>query len=922
MPRISAHILPFLSTVAMAVALPATSQAKPVVATASANPLAGLDLDIPATKMVLENGLTLVVHEDHSAPLVAVNIWYHVGSKNEPAGKTGFAHLFEHLMFNGSENFNDDFFKATKKLGATSQNGTTSSDRTNYFQTVPKNALDAMLWLESDRMGHLLAVIDQARLDEQRSVVKNEKRQGENRPYAKAWDLITRAMIPPGHPYDHNPIGSMEDLDAATLEDVREWFRSYYGPSNATLVLAGDITPEEAKAKVEKYFGDIHPGVPVSQPTSWVVKKTGSIRETAYDRVAQTRLYRVWNVAGYASPDTDYLQILGQVLAGDKNSRLYKRLVIDEQLATAVDAGVDNREIGGLFLITADLSPEGEIGEVERIIEEELQQIIATGPAPSEIARVRTTMLAGFARSLESISAKADQLAESTTYLGSPDGWKKSFERLKSADPADLRRAARNWLSDGDYVLKIKPFGDLKAVASSADRSSIPEPGEAIAAAFPPVERAILANGLKLVVVRRNSVPVVNFTMLINSGTPRDFASIAPGTGSLSMSLLDEGTSTRTAEEITEQVGSLGAQLGAGGGGETSSVLLSALKPALSDSLALYADVVMNPTFPQQEFDRLKNRTLVAVAQAKEEPGSIAARVLPMVAFGKESAYGQVMTEASTRSISRNDVVAFHDRWFRPNNASLIVTGDTSLAEIRPLIEAAFSRWKPAPVPETIVPRYQPPANPTVYLVDKPGAAQSVIRGTLLAPPRKDADEIALDTLNTVVGGGFTSRLNMKLREEKGWAYVAGSNISGGKGSRLFTASTSVKTDKTAESMNEISKLLKGLVSDNKINASELLGAKEELGLRLSSHWSTSSGITTYISDQIINDLPTDYYTHYPNYIGAATLDGVQAVARHIIGDRPVTWVIVGDRSRIEDKIKALNLGEFHVVDADGRPTS
>ncbi len=900
---------------------PAAAAPKRPTATAPADPLAGLTLDIPATRFVLKNGLTLIVHEDHSAPLVAVNIWYHVGSKNEPAGKTGFAHLFEHLMFNGSENFNDDFFKATQKIGATEQNGTTNVDRTNYFQTVPKAALDSILWLESDRMGHLLGAIDQAKLDEQRAVVKNERRQNyENRPYAKAWGLIAAAMAPKGHPYDHLTIGSMEDLDAASLDDVKQWFRTYYGPSNAVIVLSGDITPAEARAKVEKYFGDIDPGTPVSQPRSWVVRKTDTVREVAYDRVAQARLYRVWNVSEWTSPDTDHLQFLGGILAGDKNSRLYKRLVIEEQLATAVDAGVDNREIGGHFMITADVKPGADVARVEAIVDEVLKRLLAAGPSQTEMARVRTTILAGFARGLESISQKASVLAENTVYGGDPGFWKASFERLKAARPADLQRVGKAWLSQGDYVLHILPFGNLAAAKEGADRKQMPLPGQAVAATFPAVERATLANGMKLVVARRSGVPVVNFAMLLPTGTPADWSATPQGTGSMAMSLLDEGTTSRSREQIAEELGGLGATLSAGGGGEESMVSLSALKPALRQSLALYADVVMRPAFAQAELDRLKAQSLAGLAQSRQDPGRMAGRVLTAVMHGPDSAYGRIATEASIAAIDRAGVAAFHARWFHPNNATLIVTGDTTLAEVRPQVEAAFTGWKSAPVPERIAPISTPAAKPVVYLIDKPGAAQSVIQAAVLAPPRKQGDEIARTAFNTAFGGSFTSRLNMKLREEKGWAYGARSGIGGGKGSRLFTAGASVQADRTADSMTEIAALLKGATSDRRIDAQELTGAKQEMSLGLSSEWSTSNGIAQYLADQVANDLPDDYYARYPQDVAMASLEAVNAAAASFLADRAVTWVVVGDRGKIEDRIRALGLGELRVIDADGKP--
>lgn len=879
-----------------------------------------LKLDVPATSFVLPNGLTVVVHEDHSTPLVAVNLWYHVGSKNEPEGKTGFAHLFEHLMFNGSEHFNDDFFKATQRLGATQQNGTTSKDRTNYFQTVPTGALDAMLWLESDRMGHLLGAIDQAKLDEQRAVVKNEKRQGDNRPYAKAWDLITRATTPVGHPYDHSVIGSMEDLDAASVDDVHDWFRTYYGPSNAVLVLAGDITPAEARAKVEKYFGALPPGTPVSQPRSWPVKRTGSVRETAYDRVAQPRLYRVWNVSDYASADTDYLQFLAQVLAGDKNSRLYKRLIKDEQLATAVSAGVDNREIGGQFVITADVKPGHDVDRVERIVDEELRTLLNSGPTAAQMARIRTSTLADFVHSLESIAAQASLLAESQTYLGSPDGWKEGFERYRNATPKQLQDAGRRWLSDGDYVLRILPFGDLKATGADVDRSAVPEPAAVVPATFPSVERRTLSNGMKLVVAKRSGLPLVNLTLLLRTGTPADYARVKPGTGSLAMALLDEGTPTRTGEQLVDALGGLGATLSSGGGGETSYVSLSALKPTLPDALAIFADVVRHPAFASADFDRLKGQTVTGIASAKQDPSNEARRLLPTLLFGADHPYGQLATEAAVQSIERADVAAFHRRWFHPNNATLIVTGDTDLATIKPLVEAAFAGWQRGVAPEAVTPMSDGPQTSVVYLIDKPGTSQTVIRAGLVAPPRRQGDDIAREAFNNVLGGGFTSRLNMSLREQKGWAYGASSGIDGGHGAQTFAAAVSVQADKSVDAMAEIARILAGIAGNEPVDAAELATARDEMSLGLTSAWATSNGIGQYLMDQQVYDLPDDYYDRYPADVAGLSLDAVNAEGKALIGQRPLTWVVVGDLTKIEAGIRALNLGDVQVVDADGTP--
>lgn len=900
---------------ASVLAIPAA--AKPVAAIA--DPLAGLNVDVPAKKFVLKNGLTLIVHEDKSAPLVALNIWYHVGSKNEPKGRSGFAHLFEHLMFNGSENYNDDYFKATQTLGASDQNGTTNVDRTNYYQTVPKEALDSLLWLESDRMGHLLGAIDQAKLDEQRAVVKNEKRQGENgSPYSKAQDLIIAGTTSSEHPYGHSVIGSMDDLDAASLDDVKQWFRDYYGPSNAVLVLSGDIMPEEALAKVEKYFGDIEPGVPVSQPTSYVVKKTGTVRETAYVRAAQPLFIRVWNTPDYASADTDYLQFLAQTFAGSRTSPLVKRLVIDEQLATSASAGVDNREIGGQFSIEVMAKPGVDLAKIEKIVDEELEKILVSGPSLAEMRKVRTANIAGLVRGYEGIASKAALLAESETYLGEPGAWKLGWDRFKAATPADLQGAAKRWLTDGDYVLHMLPFGQLSASATGADRTKMPEPGAAVPAVFPALERGELSNGLKIVVARRTGVPVVNMSLLVNTGIAADWKQDTRGTGSFAAALMDEGTKTRTGDQLSDQLGALGASVGSGGGGENSVVSLSAIKPTLREALAIYADVVLNPAYRVVDVDRAKASSLAALTSAKQDGATAAARLSGSLLYGKDSPYGGLQTEADIAAIAPAKLSAFHDRWFKPNNATLVVSGDTSLAEIRPLVEAAFGKWQRGAVPERIVPLAQNAAKPVIYLVDKPGAQQSSISASVIAPRRVEGDNAARGVFSTAVGGSFTSRINMKLREEKGWAYGASAGVSGGRGSRIYSARASVQSDKTAESMTEIANLLKGVTIDRKLTAAELADAKGNLTLGLSSDWSKTSGVAGAVIDQLSYDLPEDYYAKYPQAIAGVTLDAANAAGAELLSGKALTWIVAGDLSKIEASIRSLKLGEVRVIDADG----
>ena len=448
--------------------------------------------DIPYTKFVLENGLTVLVHEDHKAPIVAVNTWYHVGSKNEKPGKTGFAHLFEHLMFSGSENFNYTYINAMERIGATNLNGTTNNDRTNYFENVPTSMLDYVLFAESDRMGHLLGVLDQKKLDLQRGVVQNEKRQGENQPYGVTRQLLTENTYPAGHPYSWTVIGSMKDLDVASLSDVQEWFKTYYGPNNVTVVLAGDITPEVARQKVEKYYGAIPPGPPIARQEVWVAKRTGTHRGWVQDRVPQARFYRVWNVPQTDSPEEALLDLVSQVLGQGKTSRLYKRLVYKDQTATSATANDGNNEIAGQFDITVTAKPGVELEKVETATDEELQKFLKSGPTEAELQLAKTQIFGQYARIMERIGGfggKSDILASCQTFTGNPDCYKEYLKRIQAATPATVKKAAVDWLTDGDYVLEVQPYPTDLKTSAPIDRSKEPALGRPCRSSFPPCRK-------------------------------------------------------------------------------------------------------------------------------------------------------------------------------------------------------------------------------------------------------------------------------------------------------------------------------------------------------------------------------------------------------------------------------------------------
>ena len=907
-------------TTVVAAAVPATTAIQERLAPLPA-------IDIPFTRFVLNNGLTVIVHEDHKAPIVAVNIWYHVGSKNEPQGRSGFAHLFEHLMFNGSENYNTDFFKGTELLGATDQNGTTNTDRTNYFQNVPTSALDSILWLESDRMGHLLGAIDQGRLDEQRGVVQNEKRQGENQPYGRVFNAITAATYPDDHPYGHTVIGSMDDLNAADLSTVQQWFRDYYGPANATIVLAGDITPEQARAKVELYFGDIPPGPPVTQPVQMIARMTGEQREVMYDRVGQPRLYKVWNTPPAGSAEADHLGLLAQVLTSGRNSRLYKRLVFDDQIATQVAAFNSESEIGSQFLVLVTAKPGQDLGRIEQIVDEEMARLLRDGPTAVELERARTNVGAGFVRGLERIGGfggKSDILAESQVFHGDPNAWRASYDRVLAAQPGDLTRVGREWLTDGSYALEVLPFPDYAASATGADRSRVPAAGEAPAAIFPAIEHATLSNGMKVMFVRRDSVPTVSMNLILDAGAVVDPEG-KTGVGQLTPSVMTNGTDDLDALEISDRLQLLGATLGAGSGRNSTNVSMTALSARLDPSLDLYADVIRNPAFRAEDFQRARAQQISGIQQSNRNPGSIASRILAQNMYGADSPYGRATagTEATVAALTPADAEAWHATWFRPDNATLVVVGDTSLAELTPKLERAFGGWR---APATALPTRPGPADapdamgqPRILIVDRAGPQSTILAGRV-APAFDPATEAAIDTMNTALGGAFTSRINMNLREDKGWSYGAGGGVPFGRGDRVYSVSAGVQTDKTAESLVELRRELSDVVGPRPLTDAEILAARSNMVQGLAGNWETNAAIAGELQNMVVWGVPENFYDTYAQTVSGMDAARATAAARSVVGQGPTTWVVVGDRATIEPKIRALGYGEVIVVDTQGRP--
>jgi len=873
----------------------------------------------------LDNGLRLIIHEDHKAPIVAVNIWYHVGSKNEVKGKTGFAHLFEHLMFNGSENYNDEFFKPFERVGATSMNGTTYFDRTNYFENVPNTALDMALWMESDRMGHMLGAITQERLDEQRGVVQNEKRQGDNQPYGMVQYHLLEGIFPEDHPYSWSTIGSMEDLDSASLEDVHKWFKKYYGPNNAVIVIAGDVQSDQVFEKVKKYFGDIKPSAPVDKMKEWTVRLDTDKREIIRDDVPQIKIHKAWGGPSFRNLDSDILQLADLILTSGKTSRLYNRLVYKDQIATDVDSYQFSGDIGGFYYIEASVQPNGDHELVKKAINEELERFLKDGPSKSEMRRAKMKLRSSFLRGLEKVGGfggKSDILAQNAVYTGDPGYYKKSLQIIEDASREDIMSVANKWLSRGTYNLEVHPTEKLVSNEEGVDRSSVPVTETFPESKFIKFQKETLSNGLNLVVAKQENIPIVSFNLLLDAGYAADQYS-APGTSSMVMSMLDEGTEKMDALEISDRASEIGAIISSGAGIDTSSVSMNALRENLDDSLKLYSEIILEPSFPDRELERIRNQKLAQIQQEKNQPFGIALRVLPELLYGESHAYSLPLTgsgtEESVMQIDRQSLINYHNEWFKPNNATMIIVGDVEMDQMKPMLEKHFKNWKSGIVPKKDIADVTVAKRDSVYLIDRPGSQQSIVLAANIAPGKGDSDDLAIESMNDVIGGSFTSRINMNLREDKGWAYGARTTLLQTKGQRPFIAYAPVQTDKTAESIIEIKQELSEFLTTNPVTEDELQKVKDNNTLSLPGRWETVRAISSDLSQIITYGLPDDYWDTYTNKVRNLSSKKLQDAAMKAIKPDNLIWVIVGDLSEIEDKVRNLDFTQIKTLNADGK---
>ena len=909
-------------------------------ATAQSVPIPTLvrDVSIPHQQFRLKNGLTVIVHEDHKAPIAAVSVWYNVGSKDEPKGKTGFAHLFEHLMFNGTENLPGSWDSHLDKIGATDSNGSTWFDRTNYFETVPAGALERAMFMESDRMGHLLGAVTQGVLDNQRGVVQNEKRQGDSRPGGLVQYVVQGTLFPDGHPYHHTTIGSMEDLDAASLADVKRWFRDRYGPNNAVLVVAGDVKPDQVRALAEKYFGDI-PAGPVNHPALASVPTLKAPKNVAMkDHVAATIIQKYWAVPGLLDRQLAPLDIGASILGGLASSRFDEVLVRNEKLAVSASASLSPFHRIGIFNTSITVRPGVDPAKAQKRLDEVMADFIAKGPTKDEVERAVMSEVSGRIRGLEQVggfSGKAVTLAEGQTYAHDSDFYKKTLASYASVTPVAVRTAMQQWLRRPPLTITLSPgerqaYAEAKSVQppkAGADKSAgavrgnrpLPPVGQLAALDFPTIVHAHLSNGIPVNYVQRGGVPVTQIAMAFDAGTAADGPQ-ERGLAAMTMDLLDEGTSKLSSQQIAEAEERLGTDVGSSNGSDRSYVTLNALSPNLAPSLDLMSDVVKDAAFRDTDIDRIRSQELTGIAQLQKDPTRVARRLLPVVLYGANHPYGAPGggDPKAIGRFTRADLVGFAQRWLRPDNAKIFIVSDRPLSEVQPLIEARFGNWAPPSVAKgaksfpALAPR---PSSPKILLVNRSGAPQSSILGGELLPIDPKADIVPFDAANDVLGGDFNSRLNTDLREEKGWSYGVGGNESVLTHAVPYMVSAPVQADRTGDSLAELNRQITDFVTTNGVTAEERDRVITKSINQLPGEFETSGAVLGAMLNIDMLSKPDNYYeTLAPEY-RALTPAHLDQAARAALDPKGFVWIVVGDAAKVRPQLEKLGM-PIEVVEA------
>ena len=917
------------------------------VSSASAGePNAGLvgPVGLKYEKFRLANGLEVILHEDHRLPLVAVNVWYHVGPANETAGRTGFAHLFEHMMFEGSKHIGSKaHFRYLERAGASDANGTTDFDRTNYFETLPSNQLELALWLESDRMGYLLEGLDSAKLENQRDVVRNERRQSiEGAPFGLVEEEIFHQLFPAGHPYYADVIGSHADIEAAKLDDVRNFSREYYTPSNASLVIAGDFAPAAARQLVERYFGTIPAGAAVPLPAAVTPPITAERRAVVADQVELPRVYMAWIMDPIFQPGDAESDLIAQVLGGGRSGRLYKALVHQQRIALDVSVQSMSLRLGSVLLVQATAKQGVAPARLEAAIDEQLDRFRKEGPSAGELDRARNiieTRMLGQLERLGGFGGVADRLNLYNQFLHDPGYLARDLGRYDAATQASVTGTARARLQRSARVVVYgvpgaKALNDVAraqepvaaaaaAVGSMPDepwRAAVPPAAPAPGVKLPIAAQFKLENGLTVIVVEQHQLPVVATSVVALAGTSANPVD-RPGLATFTAAMLQEGTLKRSAAQLADDAAQAGANLGTQSDRDRTIATLTVLKPNLRAALDLLADVVEHPRFDAKDVERVRALRDGELQQATQDPNETSRAVLLHALYGSQQRFGypDAGTRGGNRRVGVGDLKRLWRERYTPVTTAVVLAGDVTLAEARALAAAAFASWRPiANAPAAVPPvRFEPGSE--ILLLDKPGAPQSMIRIGLPGVVRNTPDFAGLEVMNNVFGGLFSSRLNMNLREEHGYTYGAFSAFRDGREPGYFTSRSAIRTEVSAPGLQEFLRELDAMRTVPPTEA-ELKGAQASFALSLAGLFETPEQTSQTVADLFVYGLAPDYYAALPAQLYSVTAAQVTALAGRYLDPAALKIVIVGDRAKIEPSIRALGPRRIEIVDDEGSP--
>jgi zinc protease len=899
---------------------------------------------LPVEKYRLANGLEVILLEQRNMPVVAVNIWYHVGPANEAPGLTGFAHLFEHMMFAGSKHVpRGQADKLLEGAGGVDSNGTTDFDRTNYYDTVPSNQLELALWIHADRMGYLLDVLDQTALSNQQDVVRNERRETvENQPYGIVQERLYQALFPKGHPYHGVVIGSHADIQNARLKDVRDFFSRYYGPNNATIVIAGDIDKARVKVLVEKYFGSFKRGPEVVRPQLALPVIRSEKRLVVKDRVELPRVMMAWLTAPAFTPGDAELSVAAQILGGGKSSRLYKALVYDRQIAQDVSASQASYQLGSVFSLDVTARSGITAQQVEAAMDAELESLRSNPPSEKELERARNTLETAMLLSIEKLGGDglANQLNQYNHYLGDPTYLGRDLERLRAVSGAGVQRAIQEFLGRqarvvvhgvpgkpelGPEVRATKvPLRDGRAPSGNAEeawRQSAPAAGPAPAITIPQGQSFTLPNGLTVIHHQNDAVPMVSAALVVRAGSGANPLE-RPGLSGFTAQMLQEGTTSRSALQVADDIAQLGARLDVNSSADASRAMVVALKDKAGAAMEILADIVQRPAFPEAEIERQRADRLGEITQQLDDAPTVASMVSAAALFGPRHPYGypELGSRTAVQATTRADLSGFWQQHYRPHNAALVLTGDLSREEAEQLAHTHFGAWQGASLPAAAAaPSAAVPAAARVIVVDKPGAPQTALRMTGPGMARTSPDYPAFEVMNAAFGGLFTSRLNNRLREQKGYTYGMFSWQVPRRQAGYVVLAGSVRTDVTGAAVVETLNEVKGMLARD-LPAQELDFARNSQVLSLPGLFDTNQTIAESLAGTFVYGLPLDYYSTLPAQFAAVDAHQVREMAQRYLDPAQLKLIAVGDRKKIVPQLARLKLGKTELRDPEGRP--